>query len=330
MLEKAKIFARWEEALLKLHLHYKPANQTSHVHKPEICVERGIPFELRLVPSLLDKPLGEKKPRAPSLTAAEEKHADPASSTGSVAELAALDINFDPFAIPNPDLLVGPLGAGHKLVFNAYSIVKHDMLIVTNGFVSQCAPLSLADFEATRLFDQIFEHDQRFFYYNCGVQSGASILHRHIEALVFGPNEHIPIQAHVKKTKTDAHHQIDFPFAHAVAKFEKCPSPRELHDTMKVLLGAALLNASCDPLASLNVKDDVTQEPGGFTSYNLLFNAHFMLVVPRSHAVFHGSVPINALSYAGMVTGRSTKEIDLIKAKGPCFVLKDCALPKSS
>lgn len=146
------------------------------------------PFQLRFSPSLASKP---KNPK-PSTTG--EKKTP-----------------FNPFANPDPALVIAKLGQQHTLVLNKFAIVPRHFLVITNSFKSQTHLLGADDLEAAYSCVRAYSQDaarvaaaahsvvaeqgegekegdkgggsELFVFFNSGPFSGASQPHRHLQLL---------------------------------------------------------------------------------------------------------------------------------------------------
>ena len=69
----------------------------------------------------------------------------------------------------------------YTLLLNKFPVVRNHVrlfYLVTNEFMSQCSPLTQSDFTAiTNVISQV----QSLVFFNCGVDSGASQSHKHIQ-----------------------------------------------------------------------------------------------------------------------------------------------------
>lgn len=87
----------------------------------------------------------------------------------------------DPFAPPlEEDLVVTyNLTKKHSLIFNKYPVTDNHVLIITKEFEHQREALTKDDMEACVLTMKIIENG--FIFYNCGADSGASQVHKHVQ-----------------------------------------------------------------------------------------------------------------------------------------------------
>src|SRR5260221_6670759 len=117
----------------------------------------------------------------------------------------------NPFADPEPDLLVGDVSPTHVAILNKYHVIESHLLIVTRGYVDQHVLLDRADFEALeRCFPS---HVEAIAFYNGGRGSGASQPHKHVQVvtLPLAPWTDIPVAPLLGQSPSR------LPFRHAFA-----------------------------------------------------------------------------------------------------------------
>jgi len=87
----------------------------------------------------------------------------------------------NPFAGPFQEELVieMDLNEKHRLVLNKYPLLQTQLIIVSKVFEPQHTPLDMYDIEALLLTMRV--QDKPVLYFNCGVGSGASQPHKHIQ-----------------------------------------------------------------------------------------------------------------------------------------------------
>jgi sulfate adenylyltransferase (ADP) / ATP adenylyltransferase len=231
---------------------------------------------------------------------------------------------FNPFLPPDPELTVTNFDH-HNVVLNKYSIARDHILITTSRFESQFSSLQPKDFDAALLMQYELNEEGLLFFYNCGSNSGASVLHKHIQMLRC-KDVGIPIDSLVKPTG-GIFMLPEYPFVHGcVALMEK-----ETGDSMAQKL-AELIEFTFKLVGADSSKAhppvDIELEPNGFVSYNLLFTNRWMMLVPRSSETVDG-IGVNSVGFAGMLLAKSQSEFEYLQAKGPLSVLKSLSFPKS-
>ncbi|OGB94665.1 MAG: hypothetical protein A3H39_08465 [candidate division NC10 bacterium RIFCSPLOWO2_02_FULL_66_22] len=123
--------------------------------------EAGVRFVVHALSSLVRKDQAAAQPRNPE------------------AKKPAPSAPFDPFAQPEPDLVVDPAFTGtHYLLLNKFNVMDRHLLIVTRAYEQQEALIGEADFDA--LTRCLLEIDGLGFY-NAGRESGASQPHKHLQ-----------------------------------------------------------------------------------------------------------------------------------------------------
>ena len=207
----------------------------------------------------------------------------------------------DPFANPDPALIVAELTATHRVLLNKFSVVREHLLIVTRDYQEQRSPLTASDFEALAL---VMKDVEVLAFYNGGREAGASQAHRHLQvvSLPLSPRHSVPMDVLCDPAKTR------LPFRHAFARLApgQVARPPDMLGTYLALHREAGLEFP---------------QP-----YNLLVTHEWMLVVPRSRDKFE-DISINSLAFAGSFFIRDAKHAHAIVAARPMNVLKSVAMP---
>jgi ATP adenylyltransferase len=207
----------------------------------------------------------------------------------------------DPFAEPEPALVVRDLTPTHRALLNKFSVLREHLLIVTREFEDQRSLVDVRDFEALAI---AMEDAEVLAFYNGGPEAGASQLHKHLQVvtLPLSPRHSIPVDVLLARPAPQ------LPFRHAFARLEpgQVSRPAAMAETYRELHRKAGL---------------VPPQP-----YNLLVTHEWMLVVPRSRDRFEG-ISINSLAFAGSFFVRDAKHAHAIAAARPMSVLKSVAMP---
>ncbi|KAI8915652.1 HIT-like domain-containing protein [Gorgonomyces haynaldii] len=215
-----------------------------------------VPFQVRLLPHLTKKPASQLQSKQ----------------------------QFNPFLPPQKGLLVHEM-EHHNLVLNKYCINMGHLILATKSFVSQYAMITLKDFEAClSVLDAL---DERYMcFYNCGPQSGASILHKHIQLLPV--IDTIPLEQALDQ-------QTPYPFVHAFERIPESGDAQVFKSVYDRLLRSALAQTQLEHTGSL--LETISEEPQNFVSYNVVFTKQWLLIVPRKQEAYERiSVNIRARS----------------------------------
>ncbi len=225
----------------------------------------------------------------------------PAGETARGRTDAAPKLTADPFAAPEPQLVVRDLTPTHRALLNKFSVLREHLLVVTRGFEDQRSPLDERDFEALAV---CMEDAEVLAFYNGGAEAGASQAHKHLQVvtLPLSPRHAVPMDA------LWARAGAALPFRHALARLAagEVARPADMRRTYAALHREAGL---------------VFPQP-----YNLLVTHEWMLVVPRARDRFEG-VSVNSLAFAGSFFVRDAKHAHAIAAARPMSVLKGVAMP---
>ncbi len=197
----------------------------------------------------------------------------------------------DPFADPEPQLVVRDLTPTHRALLNKFSVLREHLLIVTREFEDQRSLLDERDFEALAA---CMEDAEVLGFYNGGAEAGASQAHKHLQVvtLPLSPRHAVPMDALL------ARDGADLPFRHAFARLAagQVSRPAEMRRTYEALRREAGLRVA---------------QP-----YNLLVTHEWMLVVPRARDRFEG-VSVNSLAFAGSFFVRDARHAHAIAAARP-------------
>ncbi|KAK7745616.1 bifunctional AP-4-A phosphorylase/ADP sulfurylase [Diatrype stigma] len=155
----ALVKAAFQKARSNGDLTYYPTQAT-------ILTVGSVPFQLRYSPALAAKPKAPVQPRD-----------QPAAAKP-----------FNPFADPDPALLVAALPPSHRLVLNKFAVVPEHFILATRAFKPQTHVLEPADVAAAyACIDAYARADggqqDLFVFFNSGQHSGASQPHRHLQLL---------------------------------------------------------------------------------------------------------------------------------------------------
>lgn len=225
----------------------------------------------------------------------------PQGETAAGRTLSAPKLAADPFAEPEPELVVRDLTATHRALLNKFSVVREHLLVVTKRFEDQRALLDERDFEALAV---CMEDAEVLAFYNGGAEAGASQGHKHLQVvtLPLSPRHAVPMDALLPR----GGHTL--PFRHAFARL----APGDV----------------CRPAQALRTYEELHRAAGLQLAqpYNLLVTHEWMLVVPRARDKFEG-VSINSLGFAGSFFVRDAKHAHAIATAPPMAVLKSVAMP---
>ena len=224
----------------------------------------------------------------------------PAGETAKGRTGEAPKLPADPFADPEPALIVCDVHGTHRALLNKFSVLREHLLIVTKAFEEQAALLDESDFAALAV---AMEDAEVLAFYNGGTEAGASQRHKHIQVvtLPLSPRHSIPMDVLLDALRP-------LPFPHAFARLPAGEVGR--------------------PAAMLRTYRDLHRRAGlaAPKPYNLLVTHEWMLVVPRSRDRFE-DISINSLAFAGSFFVRDARHAHTIAASGPMNVLKSVAMP---
>ncbi len=234
----------------------------------------------------------------------------PPGETAAGRSKDAPKLAANPFASPEPALVVRDLTRTHFALLNKFSVVREHLLVVTREFVDQRTLLAEADFEALA---PCMREAEVLAFYNGGREAGASQAHRHLQVvtLPLSPRRSVPMAALLER------HPVELPFPHALARLAEgeVAQPAAMLSRYRGLLQEAGLR----PV----MRDGLEWQP---QPYSLLVTHEWMLLVPRSGDRFAG-ISINSLAFAGSFFVRDERGLEAIAGAGPMAVLRAVTLP---
>jgi ATP adenylyltransferase len=228
----------------------------------------------------------------------------------------------DPFADPEPDLVVAPVLDTHLCLLNKFPVLEGGLLVVTRAFAPQEAWLDAADWTALAVC--LAEGDALAFY-NAGPVAGASQAHKHLQLAplaAFGGA--LPIEPWlVGAPPGPGPARLPAPpFAHAFARLD----PGWLADP--VAAGPHLASVGGAALAAVGVRPLATPEgPRQSAPYNLLATRSWLLAVPRARERVE-DVSLNALAFAGSFVVPDAERLARVRLRGPLAMLREAAPPR--
>ena len=243
------------------------------------------------------------------------------------------DARPNPFAPPDPELVIGAITPTHFGVLNKYPVVAHHLLIVTREFVDQEALLDATDFAALAA---CLRQIDGLGFYNGGREAGASQAHRHLQLVPLPLSAQrrsdawsVPIEAIFDQWSTGCGTMrlLRLPFRNAFAVLE----PSLFDDTD---VAGRLLELYAVMLAACGLREESANDDGRAANeperqrgpYNLLVTRGWMLLVPRTQEQF-GTISVNALGFAGSLFVRDQAEMEALRAAGPMSVLRAVSIP---
>ncbi|KAK4443252.1 hypothetical protein QBC34DRAFT_443563 [Podospora aff. communis PSN243] len=256
--------------------------------------DNGFNIEFRLLSGLSRKP-GVSTSTPPSTS--------PAENTGL---LPGSDINIHSH-------LITALGTSHLLAFNKFSAARpHLLLLTADGYRRQHEALDLDDFTALHTVLSQFTSARYLAIYNCGVNSGCSRLHKHMQ--VFRAPSGFSLWP-------DEDGEAALPFRYVMARFEGglLPRPEELRRAYEGLLREAGEALGWDAAAQ-------EQEGEEAPPHNVVLDGRWMVVVPRRAPGWNGA-DANAAAVLGMVWVSDEERMRRWVELGPGRVMAELGVP---
>ncbi|CUA78031.1 hypothetical protein RSOLAG22IIIB_12998 [Rhizoctonia solani] len=283
----SSVFPKFETAKSSGELLFYPSSRS-------IFLERGVNFEIAVCPALQEKPVLP----APNFVKIDKP---------------------DPFAPPYvPDLYIGELkdkleGDEYVILLNKFSVIPGHFLMVTKGFQSQNSPLTPPELTQAYLLIRASQKSKNpiFAFYNCGVDSGASQPHKHIQFLPTTREDtsedededddpRPPIEAYVQRLKIGDETKafsLPLPYAHFARKLHlpkatvsgTKPLSQEALEELSGKLTSAFLSLLDEAVQSVRLyhsSQSTTTEPAEIgrtsaSSYNIILTSEHLHLIPR-------------------------------------------------
>ncbi|KAL1863653.1 hypothetical protein Plec18167_000749 [Paecilomyces lecythidis] len=256
---EAKTYAKFDSMVNERRIFYD-------VTKAELYSHNGFLFEFRIIPILSRKPV-----LAPN---------DPGRIKSS-----------GPFINPNPDEVITDIGQSHRLLVNKYCIYRPMLVLPTREFALQEDDLNTTDLTAVWAVMKSFS-TPLLMIYNCGVNSGSSQGHKHLQLFAAPQHELWPSRA---TSEEDVACRIPgVSFKHYVLRIPERATTRDIvriHERLLALTKEALVKAG-----------DVDGD------YNVAMTAEWMAFIPRRTFGPGGPNGCNAAGMLGLVAIKDDEE----------------------
>ena len=222
------------------------------------------------------------------------------------------DPSFNPFANPAPLLTVGPVAETHLAILNKFPVCERHLVLARCEFEEQLLPLALCDFNALAV---VMGEAGGLGFYNGGTAAGASQRHKHVQWIPDAPgNASLRLYA----LGLPAGSAPGYLSSHAALRMRHCFVRIGVHAGCSVEEAAQRMHG-----AFLRACGALGLEPGEdglLPPFNLLVDADWMLVVPRSAECFEG-ISIAAINFGGVVYVRQREQMDVVRRAGPLAML---------
>ncbi|GAD91606.1 5',5'''-P-1,P-4-tetraphosphate phosphorylase, putative [Paecilomyces variotii No. 5] len=256
---EAKTYAKFDSMVRERRIFYDVA-------KAELYSHNGFLFEFRIIPTLSRKPVLAPK--------------DPGRIKAS-----------GPFINPNPDEVITDIGQSYRLLLNKYCVYRPMLVLPTREFALQEDDLNATDLTAVWAVMKSFS-TPLLMIYNCGVNSGSSQGHKHLQ--LFAAPEHELWPARATSEEDVASRIPGVSFKHYVLRIPEHATTRDvvrIHERLLALTKEALVKAG-----------DVDGD------YNVAMTAEWMALIPRRTFGPGGPNGSNAAGMLGLVAIKDDEE----------------------
>ncbi|KAF2449185.1 hypothetical protein P171DRAFT_187741 [Karstenula rhodostoma CBS 690.94] len=208
----------------------------------------------------------------------------------------------------NPDFSLGLVGPGHKLILNKFCVVRPQFVLHTVEFEPQQTPLSFADLSALwHVLGSL--QSEHFAIFNCGVDAGASVGHKHMQVLPHPGRDEFELFPDSVELGEDIYVHQDVPFQHAVQKLPQ--------------------TADADALVTIyqNLRNHLSL--GQQTPHNVVLTKRWLMVIPRRVGrIADGEMAANAAVMVGIVWMTKEHEYELWTRDDPMKFLPEFGVPR--
>lgn len=229
------------------------------------------------------------------------------------------NVKSNPFAHPDPQFTLGPVGPAYTLMLNKFCVYRPSLLLVTREFAPQSRALDATDVRAGWAALRHFSREAGpevplTLIYNCGAESGSSQGHKHMQLL--------------PHPRTDEGRVFElFPGKATSADeiAEDLAGVQHRHFVLRLpadVDGGGVVRAHDKLLARM--RESVAQERNGQGEdesdgppHNVVMTTDWICLIPRRHSGTERGTPANALGMVGVVwTTRSTEADRWIEESG--------------
>ncbi|KAK7408237.1 hypothetical protein QQX98_009600 [Neonectria punicea] len=194
-------------------------------------------------------------------------------------------------------------------MFDAFR--PHFLLLTQDGYRRQYEPLDIDDFRAAHTVISSLG-SKYMVIYNCGVGSGCSRFHKHLQLLPHEGESFDVWRDVIAQTRT-------MPYQAFVRTYDReMPSPEEMHSIYLDLFKKA------ETALGQTLSEENRAPP-----HNAIFDQSGMMVIPRRTAGLHGA-EANAAGMLGVIWMSDVAKAEKWLELGPAEVLKTAGVPKPS
>lgn len=213
-------------------------------------------------------------------------------SENSAIKFAPKPKDFNPFLPYEEAMFVDIAGDDHVCLLNKFPVLSPHLLICSNDFIAQTAPLEASDFGAWLLG---LDNDKALGFYNGGKTAGASQPHRHMQLI----QTELPIESLIVNQQLPFQHQL-FDYANTS------------------LTGDKLYQDYIAGMNTLGLYHSTECKP-----YNILLTKRWMLIIPRTRNNVDG-IFANGINYSGHFLLAHEDQIRWLQNYGVLRFLADC------
>jgi len=243
----------------------------------------------------------------------------------------------DPFVPPFENgAYIGEVTETHHLIFNKFSVCERHVIIITKDFEKQIDPLNIDDFKASAM---VMASMKAFMFFNSGYNSGASIMHKHMQVIPYesmkadGESTFVPVEQAALKYIQEENIEADtfclpqfYKFKHLFHKIDQ-ELVKATYDSED---GADELSEHLEAAYWTCLKKLGNEEHNIEQSYSLLVFKNFLFVALRRVEAVKDqnmTVTVNSLGFAGTHAVKREEDLMLLSKHSPVGILELVSTP---
>lgn len=296
----------------------------------EYAMDGSIPFEVRYLPCLDEKPTS----RSPSPERSEDEEIS--GKDESKAQSDSEQPPKDPFAEPRDNIVQSM--ENYTCVLNKYALEENHFLVVTNDFYPQMGRLRTSDLLMIYKTLSRVSSYRPYCFFNAGQLAGASQQHRHfqfcrIPDFAEQDQQCWPEQIYtsIKEPKKGGHSHPDIPAHHFLLPIKQTDDESQLGEALtqsfEEIYAAARAAIPENALQKQQQEADTEGEPE--MQYNLMITRDYMLILPRRNEEWdRHEIGVGGTCLTGSIMVSKTKDLAIAKKVGIKEILKYVGFPK--
>jgi sulfate adenylyltransferase (ADP) / ATP adenylyltransferase len=186
----------------------------------------------------------------------------------------------------------------HVLQHNKFCVYRPSLILHTKDFAPQADPLDFADFQAA--CQVLNELSQPYIvFYNCGVDSGSSQPHKHMQLIPKPAKEEFVLFPDLPKSNSDKENTSE-PISNRSLTISQPPASSKVPFYCLI----SYLPTGISPKDVYNIYSEMLKSPHpdypDLEAHNMVMTEQWICVIPRRLRLMFG-VPANAMGMMGLI-----------------------------